>query len=292
MAVRRGLSLASIATFVGIAFGISWTVWTLMYVFDLPWWVSIGGSWGPGLAALLIRGPLRREGFADSGLLRLGSGQAAVAAYVIALTLITFAAVSSTMLGIGAGAFQLDWNLYRGLTSPNVIIVFVSDHFGFWGLALSLLVIPLLPIIDLGEEIGWRDYLVPRLLPLGNVTALLVSGTVWAAWHIPFSILLGYNKGAAGYPLFALDVVLFGSLLGYLRLKSRSVWPCAILHTAYNYQPWVLIAFTLVRPGFSPASPQQSMAIVQYGVTMLAGLAALFLAIRARNQMPVQSASR
>jgi CAAX protease family protein len=292
MTARQPIDWTSIAIFLVFAFGISWMVWTLMYVFDLPWWVSIGASWGPGIAALLIRGPLRREGFADSGLLRLGSGRAAVTAYVIALTLITFAAVSSTMLGIGAGAFQLDWNLYRALTSPNLIIVFVSDHFGFWGLALSLLAIPLLPIIDLGEEIGWRDYLVPRLLPLGSVTALLVSGTVWAAWHIPFNILLGYNKGAAGYPLFALDIVLFGSLLGYLRLKSRSVWPCAILHTAFNYQPWVLIAFTLVRPGFSPAGPQQSMAIVEYAVTMLAGLAALFLAFRARNQIPVQSAAR
>jgi len=280
---RRGVDWASVAIFLVLAFGISWLVWTAVYLFALPWWTYVAASWGPGIAALLVRGPLRREGFKDSGLFRLGRGRAAVLSYTVALVLIPFAAAASTLIGVSAGAFQVHWDPFRAILSPNLIVGIVSDHFGLIGLLLSFVLIPLLPLVDVGEEIGWRDYLLPRLLPVGTVPALLITGVVWAAWHLPFNLILGYNKGAEGFPLFALDIVLFGALLGYLRLRSGSVWPCAILHAAYNYQPWVLIALTVVHPGYSPQAPEQSMAIIQYGVTMLAGIAAIVAVVRARR---------
>jgi membrane protease YdiL (CAAX protease family) len=38
---------------------------------------------------------------------------------------------------------------------------------------------------SLAEEIGFRGYLLPKLLPLGRRRALLVSGLVFATWHTP-----------------------------------------------------------------------------------------------------------
>ncbi len=286
MTERDRVDWTSVAIFLVLAFGISWLVWTAVYILGLPWWTYVAASWGPGIAALLVRGPLRRQGFTDSGLFRLGRGRAAVLSYTIALALIPFAVAASTLLGVSAGAFQVHWDPFRAILSPNLIVGIVSDHFGLIGLLLSFVLIPLVPLVDVGEEIGWRDYLLPRLLPVGTVPALLITGVVWAAWHLPFNLILGYNKGAEGFPLFALDIVLFGALLGYLRLRSGSVWPCAILHTAYNYQPWVLIALTLVRPGYSPQAPEQSMAIIQYGVTMLAGVAAIVALVRSSRTTP------
>jgi membrane protease YdiL (CAAX protease family) len=93
----------------------------------------------------------------------------------------------------------------------------------------------------------------------------------------------GYNNGLAGFPLFTIYIVLYGALLARLRLRSESVWPCAILHAAGNYQSYVLLALTMVRPGFSGASPAQSTAILEYAVTMLAGVVALVLAGRANR---------
>src|SRR5207244_4593712 len=121
----------------------------------LPWWVSIAASWGPGVAAILVRGPLRREGFRDSGIFRLGKGRGAAAAYMVALGLIPFVVAASTLLGISAGAFQVDWDAAQGLASPNLIVATVTDHFGLTGLLVSFVLIPLLPVIDLGEEIVW-----------------------------------------------------------------------------------------------------------------------------------------
>lgn len=44
------------------------------------------------------------------------------------------------------------------------------------------------------EEYGWRGYLLPRLLPLGETRATLVVGVIWAGWHVPILI------GGINYP--------------------------------------------------------------------------------------------
>ena len=89
----------------------------------------------------------------------------------------------------------------------------------------------------LGEEWGWRGWLLPALLPLGRWPAVLLVGVVWGLWHAPV-ILLGYNYGLHG-PLAAMALmtglcVVLGTLLGWLRLCSGSVWPPAIAHGFVN----------------------------------------------------------
>src|SRR5699024_5751565 len=57
-------------------------------------------------------------------------------------------------------------------------------------MVLAAWVINLLPA--LGEEIGWRGWLTPQLLPLGVVPTVLITGVVWGLWHTPL-LLLGHN---------------------------------------------------------------------------------------------------
>jgi membrane protease YdiL (CAAX protease family) len=280
-----------LAVFLLLAFGISWAVWIGIDRLGLPWWTALLASWGPGMAALLVRGPLLKEGFHDSGLLRLGSGRGAREAYAVALLLTAVAAIASTGLGLAVGAFRLEWSPLRGMASPEEIVGYISSHLGLTALLLSFVVVPLLPVFELGEEIGWRDYLVLRLLPLGRVQTYLISGAVWALWHLPYNVVLGFNNGLAGFALFALYIFLYGALLAHLRLKSGSVWPCAVLHAAGNYQPYVLLALTAVRPGFSSAGPEQSMAIFLYATTMLAGVVAVTLAVRSDRRRALAAPS-
>lgn len=87
-----------------------------------------------------------------------------------------------------------------------------------------------------GEELGWRGFLVPALRRYGTWTALLVSGAIWGLWHAPI-ILLGYNFGrtdAAGVLLMTGGCVAWGVLLGWLRLRSGSMWPAVFAHGAMN----------------------------------------------------------
>jgi len=90
----------------------------------------------------------------------------------------------------------------------------------------------------LGEEIGWRGFLLPRLTgQFGFTFGCLISGCVWAVWHYPGLLWADYNAGTNPvYALtcFTLMVVSMAFIMGWLRLKSGSLWPCAMLHASHN----------------------------------------------------------
>lgn len=104
---------------------------------------------------------------------------------------------------------------------------------------LSVLIIALfLNIVPaLGEEIGWRGWLLPKLLRFGPWPAILISGVVWGLWHAPV-ILLGYNyPGTPGWLALAAMVgfsTIMGGIFGWLRLRGGSVWPAALAHSSLN----------------------------------------------------------
>jgi membrane protease YdiL (CAAX protease family) len=87
-----------------------------------------------------------------------------------------------------------------------------------------------------GEEWGWRGFLLPRLLPLGYGGAILASGLIWGLWHAPLT-LLGWNYPGLGpwavLPFTAFCTVV-GAVLGWLRLRTGSVWPAVIGHGVLN----------------------------------------------------------
>lgn len=89
-----------------------------------------------------------------------------------------------------------------------------------------------------GEELGWRGFLVPTLarrMSFGRVAVL--SGAIWAVWHFPLIIFADYNAGTATwYALlcFAVMVVSLAVPMAWLRLRSGSVWPAALLHASHN----------------------------------------------------------
>ncbi|MBP2381698.1 CPBP family intramembrane glutamic endopeptidase [Brachybacterium sacelli] len=108
-------------------------------------------------------------------------------------------------------------------------------------IAIQLITIPAAALLNvipaLGEELGWRGWLLPKLMPLGTLWALLISGVIWGLWHAPL-ILLGYNYPSApgwlGVTAMVIMCILVGAVFSWLRLRSGSVWPPALAHAAFN----------------------------------------------------------
>src|SRR5579862_280488 len=150
--------------------------------------------------------------------------------YALPVYLVTWAAIS--------GSFD-----FSRFAAP------LGAAFGFsqWPRATAiLLAIPLYAVLGvisstaraLGEEIGWRGFLLPRLVQqFGFTVGCFISGCIWAVWHYPGLLFADYNAGTQ--PAFALAcftpmVIADAYILGWLRLKSGSLWPAAILHASHN----------------------------------------------------------
>jgi uncharacterized protein len=90
----------------------------------------------------------------------------------------------------------------------------------------------------LGEEIGWRGFLLPRLVKQTGFTwGCLLSGCIWAMWHYPALLFSDYNAGTRpGFALTCFTLMVFAAsfIWGWLRLRSGSLWTSAMLHASHN----------------------------------------------------------
>ena len=109
----------------------------------------------------------------------------------------------------------------------------------------------------LGEEPGWRGFMLPRLLERhGPLAASLLVTVAWFAWHVPAFIL--FDKGASDPILpFAVILLPFSIILTYLCLRSNQglVLPI-LLHGSVNasyYTMEALLPEVTGAPDFQPA---------------------------------------
>lgn len=109
-----------------------------------------------------------------------------------------------------------------------LVYLFLTGSFGLVG-SLST---------ALGEEIGWRGFLVPALFKhVGFTGTAVISGMVWSCWHYPILIWGDYNAGTPvwyGLTCFTVLVVAISFVFAWIRLKSGSLWTAALLHASHN----------------------------------------------------------
>jgi uncharacterized protein len=177
-----------------------------------------GGGWGayigclmwcPGLAALLTCKYLGR-GFSSLGW-NWGRSRYEAVCYFIPLA-------------YGAAIYAFVWLTGLG---------------GFYNLFTATITVVRDCATVLGEEIGWRGFLVPELAKRhGFAATAIISGFIWALWHYPIFLLAdGYNGGTTVWyylPLFTVLLPAISFVWTWMRLKSGSLWPGVILHAAHN----------------------------------------------------------
>ena len=194
----------------------------------VPWVLFL--MFTPTLASVSARLTLR-EGFGDVSF-RVG-GRRGVQAILLALIL---------PMIIGLVAYGVAWSLGLAAFTPPASATFpaVTHPLARLGLQFaSVLGIGIL--IDLvlaaGEEIGWRGYMLTRLIEARIPQPVLVSGLIWGAWHLPLIFgglyAVGPNPLLSG--LWLMIAFTIGSFLyAKLRLATGSIWPVIVLHGAWN----------------------------------------------------------
>ncbi len=123
--------------------------------------VPVFAIFAPMLAALVMRMFVSKEELKGSlGSLRKWRFYAL--ALVLPAVLVTLTIVITEVAGWGDFA----WDEDVPLPLEYVVLALIALTFG--------------SVLTFGEEYGWRGYLLPKLLPLGEVKAAVVVGLIWA----------------------------------------------------------------------------------------------------------------
>lgn len=122
-------------------------------------------------------------------------------------------------------------------------------------------------ILVVGEEIGWRGFLLAGLLrersPL-VATAIVALG--WALWHSPLYFVPGMPSYGQSFLAFAAWVVPISFLLTWLWLRTRSVWLATVMHGTLNLGAAII---------FPLAVPTELFAFSAIGMTLIAAAVVL-----------------
>lgn len=172
---------------------------------------------------------------------------------LVGLTILLAAALGFVRLDPTFAGFsaELAKMLPEGTPMPPVELLVISQ------IAMIPLGALINSVVAFGEELGWRGWLVPALRPLGTWPTLLISGAIWGLWHSPV-ILLGYNFGRTDITgvLFMIGgCIAWGVLLGWLRLRSASIWPAVLAHGSLNAAAGLVILFAASQPDLALAGP-------------------------------------
>lgn len=209
--------------------------------------------WAPGIAAIITTLFIAKKPFSSLRLNTLGPKRFYLWAWFLPAILTLLGGLFTLLFGIAK--LDLNFTVIRtamesaaGGSEVPVGVVILSQ------VLLGLTLGPLINVLfTMGEELGWRGYLLPQLLPLGQWKAVLLSGVIWGVWHAPV-IVQGHNY--PGYPILGVFMmivfcVLLGIIISWMYLNTKSPWVAALAHGAINAIAGLPVLF--FEPGFNIA---------------------------------------
>lgn len=197
-----------------------------LYVFGLMWVPAVSSI----ITQLIYNKNIKGFGW------KLGKAKYIAFSYLIPLAAGVIVYTFVWITGIGGISFDNFFHKQQGIGIPFQFMIFASA--GLFGSLCSAI----------GEEIGWRGFLVPELSKMYSYTKTsLITSLIWAVYHYPLLIFMDYNNGVSKVSsiiFFTISVTAISFTTTWLRLKSGSLWTGAILHASHNL--FILNFFDLI----------------------------------------------
>jgi len=227
-----------LVVFFALAYALTWPLIPLVSVSPL---LGFPALLGPALAAIIVAAVAEgRPGLRDL-LGRIVRWRVGARWYAVALGLPMVLALAAAGLHLLLGA-QASVN-FGGLSVLNLVVF----------------------VLVVGEELGWRGYALPRLLAQRSaLTASLILGALWGAWHLPTFFVPGAPQYGLPFSAFVLLTMAYSVLFGWVYLHTGgSVLVDTLLHGAINLSQGFFLG------GMDPAREYWLLAGV-YGAVALA----------------------
>jgi membrane protease YdiL (CAAX protease family) len=217
-----------VVLFMVLACGYSWILWGLMMASAQGWLpfhfpTNFLGSFGPSLAWLVMAA--KNRGGARALLKSTLQWRFGGRWYAVALLAPPLLFVLVLALGVLFGqVLPAPQNLDKAAWVPLLFVV------------VLLLGGPL------GEELGWRGYLLPELLSKqGRLRASLWVAAAWFVWHLPLFWLEGAAQKGSSMLFFGVCVAAFSVLFTWIYIGSGGSLLAALLaHTMVNLSSFCL----------------------------------------------------
>lgn len=239
--MQRPITLVSARSFFILTFVLSWLVWIPLLLahfgigpFHIPeetiTLVRLLGVLMPALSALILSA-------LAGGWREVVKLLGRLAIWRVGLSWWAAAVIVPPVMLVGTAAV---FNLLGG--NPPITVASLGSLDAF------IVYVVFLALATLGEEIGWRGVALPALQ--SNHSALQASailGILWAAWHIPFWLLLeSFTQYGIGYLVLNVLFVVTGTF--YITWFFNHTRSSLLLPVGFH------LSFNLVNVGWLPVT--------------------------------------
>lgn len=222
-------SAKPVFVYCGVAFALLLVVTLALAALGVSPADPVGGAlvlaamWIPAVARWVAVRTADRDFVAPFPLRRFGRPRLAVLLGPLALIVAVYAGAYALAAATGVQQAAPAW---RGARALAVNVAFNLPLLTAWGL-----------LGGLGEELGWRGYLQPKLDQLRVRGSLVIVILVETLFHVPVFAFAGYLQSSS---LLLTVALFFGLKLAWTPLctwgtyRTRSIWFAALFHALHN----------------------------------------------------------
>lgn len=218
-----------ILSFIFITYLCSWSIWGILYssyigiinksLHDehVTLFITLG-LFMPSTMSIILTGCLYKRKGLKQLLIRLTNWKFNPIYYIIAICYMSAMFYVAFLICSFSGD-NLKINFYK---NPIIILFYAILQLVLGG--------------PLGEEIGWRGFLLPRLQrKLSPFQASLVIGIVWACWHLPLFFIASTAQYGTSFKVFLIATIGYAIAITWVfnRTNGSLIFPL-LFHTAIN----------------------------------------------------------